>query len=494
MLPLLLIILLSSGFFSLYGPNSLFFQKTIALVGIAIALVICVTIGVEFLSSSTQAAPWLYEWQMPWISTWDINVHFGLDVIAWWLIALTIVMGIIACFFAHPDKNLKSYFASISWAVFAVVGLLASVDIFLFFIFWELSLLPVYWMMLFHGKEESRSSSMRYIFYTQLSGFILLLSVIGLAYYNFQSTNIFTFSYAKILSVPIDTAVQPYLFLGFLLAFLIKLPSVPFHGWIAGVFNNAPAPIILVGLLIKTAIFGLMRFSWPLFPDACTLFAQPIMYVGVISIFYGAIVAFGQRNPTSLLAYGTLSHAGMLLVGLFSSNQASFLGVMFLLICQTFSTASLLLIVRQLSPVDLRQNYGLWEKNPILAVIILFFSLASLGFPVFGNFIGEWMVVWGTFSAAPVISILVALGMVLGAIYSLWLFQRLCWGSASDIKISAYTSLDNMMYGLIVVALLVAGFFPNLILNSFDIASSLNIETQASSSLKILHDKQVALP
>lgn len=493
MLPLLLVILFVTGGISLVAPHYPALQKMITLTGLLLACAMSIAVGITLIDNPTAAGLWLIEWQRSWIPSWGISVHFGIDGFSWWLIILTLVMGIIASIIAQPKARSSSYYAALSWTIFGVIGLFMAADLFLFFVFWELSLLPVYWILLAHGLQQSRSSAFRYVMYTQISGLILLLSVLGLAFYNAQSTGMLTFDYAEIVGTPIDADVQHYLFLGFLLAFLIKLPSVPFHGWLAGVFKDAPVPIILVGVLIKTAVFGLVRFGWPLFPDSCATLQIPIMLLGVFSIMYGAIVALSQREPNRVLAYGTLSHAGMLLIGVFCNNQPSFLGVLVLLICQAFSTTALLMIMSHFSTVDLRNNHGLWKKSPTLALVILIFLLAGLGFPLFGNFVGEWLVVWGTFASAPLVSVLAAFGLVLGAVYSLWMFQKICWGPPSTIQVPLIKASEKAIYGFLIFGLLALGFYPSMIINSLSIQTYSSLHTAPAAAAE-LNNPQVALP
>lgn len=493
MLPLILIILFVSGCVSLVCSKYPVLQKTIALTGILLAIVISIMVGITIIDSPNGTSLWSVEWLASWIPSWGISFHLGVDELSWWLIMLTLVMGFIASIVAQPKSRSSSYYAALSWTVFGVIGLFMAADLFLFFIFWELSLLPVYWIMLAHGTQQDRSATFRYVLYTQVSGLILLLSVLGLAFYNFQSTGMLTFDYADIIATPIDSDVQHYLFLGFLVAFLIKLPSVPFHGWIAGVFKDAPVPILLVGVLIKTAVFGLVRFGWPLFPEGCSTFQVPVMLLGVFSIIYGAIVALSQQEPNRVLAYGTLSHAGMLLIGIFCNNEPSFLGVAVLLVCQAFSTGALLMIMSHFSTVDLRNNYGLWEKNPALGLVILIFILAGLGFPSFGNFIGEWLVVWGTFASAPLVSVLSAFGLVLGAVYSLWMFQKICWGPPSTIETPLIKAPEKAIYGFLIIGLLALGFYPSLIINSLSVQLSSSLPTTPTATTE-LNNQQVAQP
>lgn len=474
MLVLLLIVLFLSGLLSLLaGAQSTLAPKAICVVGFVIALGLLGLIGQVNVGQDVVDGQWLMEWQMPWILAWNINFHLGLDGLSWWLSILIVVMGLLALLMGRPLASANSYYAAIAWAVFGVVGIFLSADIFLFFVFWEVALVPIYWMLIVHGHEQRMSATMRFIFYTQSSGLILLLSVLGLAYANFKTTGVLTFDYHELVSGSLPEDVQRYLLAGFLLAFLIKLPAFPFHGWMPALFTEAPAPIVVVGILVKTAVFGLLRFSWPLFPEASVDFSLPMMCLGVMGIVYGAVLAFGQSEPRRVLAYGTLSHVGLLLVGVFCPNQASFFGVVLLLITQALSTGGLLMLLSYLYPsgskMDLAAMGGLWDQGPKFSVMLLGFLLAGIGFPASGNFVGEWLILWGTFADTPIISVFASLGIILGAVYSLWLFQRLCWHKVTSQTIAVFqrdlTGQELTVYGLMMIALLGLGLYPGVILD-----------------------------
>ncbi len=392
-------------------------------------------------------------WQIPWIPSWGISFHLSIDGFSWWLVMLSLVMALLASLYAH-----KSH-ATILWAVLGVVGTFIAADTFLFFIFWELSLVPVYYALLLDGGDQRIPALIRYVIYTQASGLILLVSVIALALTHFESSGVLSFDYAVLRASPVGEQAQYYLFAGFLLAFLIKLPALPFHAWLPAVFEQAPVPIMLVGILIKTAVFGLVRFSWPLFPLACRDFSQALMILGVAGIIYGALLAFSQHEPRKILSYSTISHVGLILIGVFCHNQPSYFGVLILMISQALSTGGLLMMLGHL-PAN--HSTSLWEHNARFAVIFLTFIMAGIGLPGLGNFVGEWLILWGAFSSTPLISVLAAIGIVLSAAYSLRLFHLL----SCDIPVLRAPQV--VLYSLMIIALLLVGLYPSFIFRSIN--------------------------
>lgn len=488
---LLLAIPLCSGVLVSFGKKGSLFPKILTLSAMVVSLGFHLSLTHYFSSASSEA--FVVHWQKSWIDSFGISFHLGLDSLAWWLILLSLIMGIIASLYTSKDHE-PSYFTAICCTVFGTTGLFLAIDTFLFFIFWELSLLPVYWMLVRHAHTPKNSVALKYIVYTQISGLILLLAVVGLAFAHFNVTGELSFDYQVLLNNKLDTKVENFLFVLFALAFIIKLPLFPFHGWLSGLYQEAPLPIILVGVLVKTSVFGLLRFSWEMFPHASEQFAFYLMVLGLISIVYGAILAFSQRDARRLLAYSTLSHVGMLIIGVFANQEAAFYGALILVLCQALSTGGALMLVNQLPFLDLRENHGLWKKHTLFCVGLLLFLLAGLGFPTFGNFIGEWLVLWGSFVSTPLIAIIASLGMVLGAIYSLWLFQKICWGphrngpelNFNRSQIAACVISMGLSLGL--------GFYPNLIITAFPI--SLPAEDADSTALNLdpKTPEQVALP
>lgn len=468
-LALLLFVPFITGTLCLWASSRAWAQ-CISFTGLFGAVGITCILGVEIADKTT--SPWLLELNLPWIPSWQVNFHLGVDSLAYWLTLLTLVLALFAVGVAAPQKRVGSYFASINWAAFGVIGLFLSADVFLFFVFWEVALLPIYWILVVEGERMQPMQTLRFIILTQFSGLMLIIGIIGLAYLSPGTRSMFTFDYVTLMKSPLSGDAQYWLMLCFFIAFLIKLPALPFHGWMPALFSEGPASVVLVAILVKTSVFGLMRFSWTMFPDATALFAEPAMILGVVTLLYGALLAFGQNDPRRIIAYGTLSHAGLLLVGVFCSATASFYGVLILLIASAISTAAMLMMFERRRNANLMAVTGLWPSHPRFSVVLLIMVLASMGFPVFGNFVGEWLIIWSVFAENTILAIVTSIGIVLSAAYSLRLFQRLCLGNASPTLVSCKSSLSDlnaselMLYGAMTIVVLGLGLSPSLFFNN----------------------------
>lgn len=460
MLLLLLSNLLFLGFFVLLmGSKNALLAKAINILGLLLSLGIFLLLHQEANSFT-----------IPWISSWNINFSLSLDDFSFWLIALSLFIGSIASFFVSDSKKAHHEQACISLTIFGSTGLFLANDIFLFFVFWEISLLPLYWILLSQKNAQGLKAALRYIIFTQASGIFLLISMIALAFVHYKSTGVLSFDYDMLVKNNSFYAANSYILFGFALAFLIKLPIIPFHSWMPEVFAHCPSALVLVAVLIKTACYGLIRFSWPLFPESCADFSLFFMSLGLLTLIYGALLAFSEQNLKKIFAYSTLSHAGLMLMGIFANNTLSFFGIILLLITQCISTGGALLLVNQLESVDINMSAGMWHKNTHYAVALLIFLLAGFGFPVFGNFVGEWFVLVSLYQTSSLLGLLTLLGLVLGVVYSLRVFQKICFGH-SDSPSVIVNEYQGFVYAVMMAALLFLGLKP----------LPLNIETQENT-------------
>lgn len=465
MLILLLVIPLLSGLSILFlGKHSLFIAKALHYFGLSLLLITLAFISQKF----SQAQPsFVVEYSIPWIKALNINFHLGLDSFSFLLVLLTTLLGFLATYiFADSPR----YLAALSWTIAGSLGIFLALDLFLFFVFWEAALLPFYFLLIATHDGKRVKTAFKFIIYTQASGLILLLSIIGLIMANYSATNILTFNYYELLKIDRPPLVEQMLFFGFMLAFLIKLPAMPFHGWMPAVFKDAPVFIILVGLLVKTAVFGLARFSWPLFPNASVDFSFLMMVIGAFSLIIAAFKALGQSDPKMIMGYSVVSHAGLLLMGIFSGHQASYVGVFFLMITQAFSTGSIMVMLDHLyqknGAIDLNVSTGLWQIKPSFCALLLVFILAGIGMPCFGNFVGEWIILQSIFGHTPWLILVASFGLIQGAVYSLVLFQRLSGGSPAILpKNLSFRRADIAIACGVMGILLVLGFYPNIILS-----------------------------
>jgi NADH-quinone oxidoreductase subunit M len=327
------------------------------------------------------------------------------------------------------------------WSLAGSIGVFLALDLFLFFFFWEVMLVPMYFVIAIWGHENRRRAAVKFFLFTQGSGLLMLLAILALAFLHDQQTGTLTFDYFALLANQPTGRFGTLVMLGFFIAFLVKLPSFPVHTWLPETHTEAPTAgsVILASILLKTAGYGLMRFAVPLFAAAAHHIAPLAMALGVISIFYGAVLAYGQTDLKKLVAYSSISHMGFVLVGIYTFNALAWQGAVILMIAHGVSTGALFITVgsiqKRLHTRDLGRMGGLWTDLPRLSAFGTFFVLAAMGLPGLGNFVGEFLVLRGAYAVSPTIAILAAIGLIPAALYSLIAIQRAFHGPASEARI-----------------------------------------------------------
>ncbi len=428
----------------------------------------------------------------PWIEAFGINVQLEMDGLSLMLVALTIFLGIVAVVSSWSEiKSRHGFFQfNLMWTLAGVVGVFTAMDLFLFFVFWEVMLIPMYFLIAIWGHEERAYAAMKFFLFTQISGLLMLLAILTLVFLNYASSGVISFDYHVLLTADIDSDVSFWLMLGFFIAFVVKLPGVPFHTWLPDAHTQAPTAgsVILAGILLKTGAYGLIRFVVPLFPEAAMDFRWPAMMLGAISVVYGGYLAYSQTDFKRLIAYSSVSHMGFVLLGVFAMNQIAAQGAIMQMIAHGFSTAALFMMAgalqERLHTRDMRKMGGLWMKVPRMGALTLFFIVASLGMPGLGNFVGEFLVLLGAFQVDVWITVVAALGIVIAAVYSLMLMQRSFQGTPSQDmealgEIEDFGARELSVMGLMMIALIWLGVNPQPV---FDLAAPL-VERIVSAGL-----------
>jgi NADH-quinone oxidoreductase subunit M len=446
--------------------------KIIALAVLAIEAIII--LGSWNLSSFPtlfkNSAGWMLEFKMNWIPAMGISVHFAIDGLSYLMILLTIIMGFISVLASPKTENEGFYYFNTLLMISGVVGIFLSVDLFLFFFFWEMMLLPLYLLMVMFGKSKSQKTSLKFFIYTQFSGLILLISILSLYFIHYKETGIYSFDYADLMNVSLPLKTASLLMLGFLVAFLVKLPVVPFHGWLPASFTEAPITAVVTGLMIKTGAYGIIRFAIPMFHESSKYFASTALVIGVITILYGAFMAYAKEDLREIAAYSGISHMGFILLGIYAFNSIGWQGVVIQMIASAVSTSALVIIAASLlkrtGTCNINQLGGIWEKVPVLSGIGTFIAMASLGLPGTGNFIAEFLILTGTFKVSIVITVLASLGLVAAAAYSLRIIQKIFVGNKNkEYAISDFSWIEKVSLGALIVIIVWIGLQPQPILN-----------------------------
>ncbi len=387
------------------------------------------------------SSTWLEYVNYQWIPRFGIAFIFAMDGLGLLMVALTIFLGFVAVISSWDEITFRTGFFqfNLMWTLAGVVGVFISLDLFLFFFFWEIMLIPMYLLIAIWGHENKSYASMKFFLFTQASGMLLLVAILALVLANAEETGIYTFNYFMLLGHALDSDLAYLLMWGFFLAFVVKLPGFPFHPWLPDAHTQAPtaASVLLAGILLKTGAYGLIRFTVPLFPEAAVRIADFAMLLGVLGILYGALLAFAQADFKRLVAYSSVSHMGFVLLGIYAWTELSIQGAVMQMVAHGLSTAALFMIAgalqHRLHTRDMTAMGGLWQAMPRMGAITMFFIIASLGMPGLGNFVGEFLVLLGAFQVNKLMTIAATLGLVAGAVYALIAMQRVFQGEPGDL-------------------------------------------------------------
>jgi NADH-quinone oxidoreductase subunit M len=371
-----------------------------------------------------------------------IHYHLGVDGISLFLVLLTTFLTPIAilCSWESIRKNVKGFFISLLVIETAMIGVFVSLDLFLFFVFWELTLIPMYFMIGMWGHERRIYAAVKFILYTMFGSILMLVAILWLygKAGTFDLPDILALMQSGQLSFPPRTELL--LFGAFFLAFAIKVPLFPLHTWLPDAHTEAPTAgsVILAGVMLKLGTYGILRFCLPLFPEAAHRMAQPIAVLAIIGIVYGALVATVQTDLKRLVAYTSVSHLGFVILGIFAFNTVSIQGAVFQMLSHGVSTGALFLGVGMLydrrHTHEIKEYGGLATPMPILMSFFLFIALSSLALPPLNGFIGEFLILIGTFQSHHAWASWAASGAVLSAIYLLWAYQRVALGEVTVEK------------------------------------------------------------
>ncbi len=380
----------------------------------------------------------------PWIhigTNWNVDYHLGVDGSSLLLVLLTTFLAPIAIFSSWTaiEERVKEYMIFFLLLEVGMVGVFVSLDLFLFYVFWEFSLVPMYLLIGIWGGQNRMYAAIKFFLYTMAGSILMLLAILWLG------INVGTFSYTDMLG-KIPAAAQGMLFVAFAAAFAIKVPVWPLHSWLPDAHVEAPTAgsVILAGVLLKLGTYGFLRFNLGLFPDAAKQYAPTMAVLAVIGIIYGAIVSYPQKDVKKLVAYSSVSHLGFVMLGLFALNAQGIQGAVLQMINHGLSTGALFLIVGMIyerrHTRELAEFGGLWKVMPLYGTLTLIVTLSSMGLPGLNGFVGEFAILLGAWGAgqpgAAFGSYLYAgfasLGVILAAVYMLWMFQKMFLGKVEN--------------------------------------------------------------
>ncbi len=414
-----------------------------------------------------------------WIPAFGIEYFVGVDGISLLLLVLTGFLTPLALLgsWESVHKKTKAFCIVVLLLESAMMGVFISLDLFLFYVFWDAMLVPMYFLVGIWGYERRIYAAIKFMLYTMAGSVLMLVAILGLAYAHYSAHGVYSFDVLKLFQLELTPHQQLWSFLAFALAFAIKVPLFPFHTWLPDAHVEAPTAgsVILAGVMLKMGTYGLVRFAFPLFPQAAMFFAPALAILAVIGIIYGALVAMVQPDMKKLVAYSSVSHLGFVVLGIAAMNTQGVSGAVYQMLSHGISTGGLFLIVGMLSDrrhTRLISEFGGLKKGmPHLVAAFLIVTLASIGLPGLNGFVGEFLILLGAFRWDPRLAAFAATGVILSATYMLWMFQRVNYGPVTNEKNANLPDLKPREWAVIVPIIAVSilmGVLPNLFLRPIE--------------------------
>ena len=378
----------------------------------------------------------------PWIPSIGADYFLGIDGLSTLLILLTTMMGAIAVLSSWEaiTERVKEYYIFLLVLQTGMLGAFMSLDFLLFFLFWEVMLVPMYFLIGIWGSANRLYSAIKFFLYTLVGSVIMLLGILALYFYAHSVTGVYSFDVTQFQKLNLPPNLQWWIFLAFFLGFAVKVPMFPFHTWLPDAHTDAPTAgsVILAAVMLKMGTYGFLRFSLPILPDASRAFVPMMVVLSIIGIVYGALVALAQKDWKRLVAYSSVSHMAMVMLGMFALNPVGLTGSIIQQLNHGISTGGLFLLVgvvyERRHTREISEYGGLSKVMPVYAAIFLVMTMSSIGLPTLNGFIGEILILQGVFVASKVWAAFAASGVVLGAAYMLYLYQRTMFGKVENPK------------------------------------------------------------
>jgi NADH-quinone oxidoreductase subunit M len=450
-------------------------------VGLVVSLVVfALTVAMSLQFVPAEAADFQFSFAYDWIPAFGVQFAMGLDGIALVLVALSTCLVPVVLLAGWDDVgpesrgSVKGYVALILVLEAAMIGVFAATDVFLFYVFFEAMLIPVYFLIGRYGGARRSYAAVKFLLYSLFGGLLMLASLIGLYVVSGDLLGTGTFDFTQLVGLDIDENTQKWLFLGFFIAFAIKAPLVPFHTWLpdAAAESTPGTAVLLVGVLDKVGTFGMIRYCLELFPEASTWATPVVLVLAVVGIVYGALLAIGQSDIKRLIAYTSVSHFGFIALGIFAMTTRGQSGSTLYMVNHGFSTAALFLIAgflisRRGSRV-IEDFGGVQKVAPVLAGTFLVAGLSSLALPGMSSFVSEFLVLVGTFERYTWAGIIATVGIVLAALYILLMYQRTMTGEPPEAvreKVHDLRGREVLAIAPLIVVIIALGFYPKPVLD-----------------------------
>jgi len=420
---------------------------------------------------------WLLAVDYPWLEVLGARFSLGLDGLSLMLLLLTAFLTVISILISWEAIQTKvgpfNFF--LLFLEGSLMGLFLATDLFLFYLLWEIQLIPMFFLIGIWGHKHRVYASVKFVIFTFGGSLFMLIALVALYVIHGHQTGVYTFSLFELTQTALSPTVEAWLYAAFLLAFAIKIPLVPVHTWLPDAHTEAPTAgsVILAGLLLKTGFYALFRFAFPLFPGAAFASISLLFVLGLVGLFYAAWIALAQTDIKRLVAYSSIGHMGLMVIALGIWNIMALSGSLLQLINHGLSTSALFVMVgmldERIGSRDFADLGGFWKQMPVFSGFFLFFALSSMGLPGLNNFVGEILILIGAFQAQPVIAMVAFIGLILGVIYILRMVQDTLFGEATQ-EHQLWDIKPREMVILVIMALpvLYIGLHPGPILKLFE--------------------------
>lgn len=416
--------------------------------------------------------------KMDWIPEFGASYYVGVDGISLFMVMITTVMVTLAMLSSWDQKGRGQalFYGFLLLLEAGLIGIFLAMDLLLFYVFWEVMLIPMYFLIGVWGGANRRYATLKLIIYTMGASLLMLVAILALYFYHHAQVGEYTFDITKLYETPIPPEVLLPMALAFFVAFAVKSPLFPFHTWLTDAHAEAPVAgaVDITGLLIKTGAYALLRFLLPLFPEFSMSFAPIVVVMALIANLYGAMLAAAQDDLKRLIAYASVSHVGLVILGIFVFNVQGIDGAVFMMVSIALCSGGLFMVVgmihKRSGTKDISQLGGLWKDMPVLAGFFMFFVVASVGLPGLSNFVGEFLIFVGAFKVSVLYGVVAAFVMVLTAVYLLWMFWRVMLEKAPE-RATPWRDLsmaETVTLTIPAIIVVVIGVYPKILLDRIE--------------------------
>lgn len=480
LISLLLILPLAGGVLLLLLPKTK--ERWIRYSGLAISTLVFIISLLIYFKFDLTTSEFQFVHQFKWIEKLNISYFVGVDGISLLLVLLTTFLTPLTLLSSWTaiQKNVKEFTFFMLMLEIGMLGVFVSLDLFLFYIFWEAMLIPMYFIIGIWGGEKRIYASVKFFIYTMFGSLLMLVAIIWLAVYASNPLGYFTTNLLELYKVGPDvpSTIQNWMFLAFAFSFAIKVPLFPLHTWLPDAHVQAPTAgsVILAGVLLKMGTYGLIRFCLPLFPQSALAFAPYISVLAIIGIIYGALVAMVQKDVKKLVAYSSVAHLGFVVLGIFAVTMESVQGAIIQMINHGLSTGALFLLVgiiyERTHTREISDYGGIAKIVPVFSFALMFASLSSVGLPGLNGFVGEFLILIGSFKSAVLnnwwYTVFATSGVIFAAVYLLWMYQRVVFGEVTNPKLNGISDMNKREIIVLIpifVFIIWIGIYPSTFLN-----------------------------